>query len=384
MVKFHTIGTRRGFSLVELLMIVAILVALLAITRMIIDPLKRKGEAYDSERTVHTRQIYKAINDYLWAQNYPPPDFPTEGNPKWICPYDPEGVKLFAAACTDPPVNGVDLKFLVTDGYAERIPWDPVYANEKSTGFRLKKEGDYYIADAPYTGVYNPLPDPIAWWKLDEGTVGEAIESINSMDGTHINMTTFTSSTDVPSVSLVDERSLIFDGVDDYIEIADDDLFDPTDKLSIAAWVKGAGVWGTSSNADVILRKGNTCAPGVVWEFAVTDGGRPTLILDGCEGGANNNYKGGTLLPIGEWQHVAAVWDGATVSIFVNGALTGGPFTHTTPIGTDMRKVYIGGRREPAGGAGFADLFGGSIDDVRLYDTALTAEQVRLIAEGLL
>ena len=39
-----------------------------------------------------------------------------------------------------------------------------------------------------------------------------------------------------------------------------------------------------------------------------------------------------------------STWDGTNVKLYVNAVLDSSPMTHTTPLGTDSRAEYIGGR----------------------------------------
>ncbi len=72
------------------------------------------------------------------------------------------------------------------------------------------------------------------------------------------------------------------------------------------------------------------------------------------------------------WTHLAYVRDGGSAVFYVNGALTGSPLTIPleTPTGLPF---YIGGEN----GALPSEFFEGGIDDVRIYDIALTQAQIQ-------
>jgi hypothetical protein len=158
-----------------------------------------------------------------------------------------------------------------------------------------------------------------------------------------------------------------FDGSTNYISIPDAQELQPTSSMTIAAWVRG-DTWSSGSDVDVVFRKGEDNPNN--YQLAIADG-RATLYLDEND---SQGVRGDTVLTPGQWYHVAAVWDGSTVSIYVNGELDSAPVSRTGTIGTDSRPVYIGGR------AG-TDYFDGTIRDVRFYNRPLCPEEIAVISQ---
>jgi hypothetical protein len=158
-----------------------------------------------------------------------------------------------------------------------------------------------------------------------------------------------------------------FNGSTQYISITSASNLQPTDAITIAAWVKG-DAWGTGTDADVILRKGEAGPNN--YQLSIS-GGEVELLLDATDGGG---IQGNTTLATGQWYHVAATWDGANVRIYVNGVLDNTPTARTGSIGTDTRALYIGGR------SGGTDCFNGIVYDVRLYSRALLPTEIAQLA----
>jgi len=137
----------------------------------------------------------------------------------------------------------------------------------------------------------------------------------------------------------------------------------------MCGWIKGDS-WDSGTNVDVIARKGEGNPNN--YQLAIADG-LATLYFDEGDGGG---YRGDTLLNTGQWYHIAATWDGTTVRIYVDGVLDNAPpDSHGGTIGTDTRPFYMGGRSG-------SDLFDGTLDDVRVYSRALTAEEIQMIMRG--
>jgi hypothetical protein len=76
------------------------------------------------------------------------------------------------------------------------------------------------------------------------------------------------------------------------------------------------------------------------------------------------------------WEHVVWVVDSSSrPSLYINGRLRfSGPSSNTIASLVDSQPTFIGADQRPAGTA--SSLFRGQIDDVRLYDRALTAAEI--------
>ncbi|MCP3906237.1 MAG: LamG domain-containing protein, partial [Planctomycetes bacterium] len=161
-----------------------------------------------------------------------------------------------------------------------------------------------------------------------------------------------------------------FDGTDDFITVANATPLQLTNKMTITAWIKG-DAWGTGGSVNTTLRKGDSDP--VNWQLAVA-GSKVSFSLDDDD---DDGIVGTTTLNTSQWYHVAATWDGTKARVYVDGVIDNyPPPTQLAPIGSDTRSVYIGGRSG-------ADLFDGRIDDVRLYNRALSAKEIEQVANAV-
>ncbi len=218
-------------------------------------------------------------------------------------------------------------------------------------------------ADATFTTLAAPPPsgDPIGYWKLDDGSGTTALDaSGNGHTGTLLNGPTW-----IPGVV---SGALSFDGLNDSVDVPHDAALDAY-PLTVAAWVKtsATGLGGivnkyypSSWNGyQIFTTGGNLCA----WYFrdasnAIWDGTTCTLMTSGF----NDN----------RWHHVAFVVDASGGSLYVDGvvkaarAWTGTPGPTTTTL--DLSLGQYPGAVQP--------FFPGALDDVRLYNRALSADEV--------
>jgi hypothetical protein len=93
-----------------------------------------------------------------------------------------------------------------------------------------------------------------------------------------------------------------------------------------------------------------------------------------------NEYDSQIVIPRGVWTQIAMVYSSTTGTLFVNGApvasfAVGGPITNSSP-GYSMADFRIGARQEPEGPYSY-EYFHGGIDDVRVYNRALSASEIQ-------
>jgi hypothetical protein len=104
---------------------------------------------------------------------------------------------------------------------------------------------------------------------------------------------------------------------------------------------------------------------------------------------SNNGYRADLstvgFLPTGAWVHLAMTFDGQAVQLFVNGT-PAGMAEYRLALPPDVTPILIGAaeRESPDGGvAGVVNRLTARIDEVALYDRALTTAEVSMASAGI-
>ena len=95
---------------------------------------------------------------------------------------------------------------------------------------------------------------------------------------------------------------------------------------------------------------------------------------DLAAGFGSANDDSGVTVPVGSWEYVAMTYDGHTygnISFYMNGAQVASMASSASGMVTDSTAVHIGA--SPGGGE---EDFSGSMDEVRLFDRALSASEI--------
>jgi len=214
------------------------------------------------------------------------------------------------------------------------------------------------------------LEDPseanlVGYWKLDEGqgtTLQDLSGSGNTGAASSSGVTWGTGSASVPAtVSFDDNAALTFNGSSGYAQLGATNIPATNAAVTISTWVKFTNVSG-NQNMVVLAGGGNYTQFGIRGGFfTVWPSGAGTTVT-------------GPAAVTGSWHHVAYTYDGSSVdTIYVDGVAYAGSFTHQTGATT---AVYLGTY------APSAELLAGALDDVRIYNVALTAGQVAQLAAG--
>ena len=217
---------------------------------------------------------------------------------------------------------------------------------------------------ATYREIAGPPPPPtqglVGYWAFDEAS------GTTATDGSG-NGHTGTFQYGVARASVVECRRggcVSLDGVDDYVRVLDAAALKLVGDVTISAWIKPTGL-GTaqsivSKRYEYELGEISASPPnGVRWTHKASGG---TVV----SGGLTSSTAGG------QWQHVVLVRNATTKE--VRGYLNGAPAltsTYALPPAANTYNVNIG--RNPAS----TQRFKGLIDEVRIYNRALSAAEVQ-------
>jgi Concanavalin A-like lectin/glucanases superfamily/FlgD Ig-like domain len=164
-----------------------------------------------------------------------------------------------------------------------------------------------------------------------------------------------------------------FNGLNSYILVPNSaSLSSPSTACTQAGWVMLYGVSKVGSGFNPLIMKSADGANAFMYRMIAN----PTYI-----GAAFNNWNtatsGAQTTPLNEWHHVVTVFNSSTLKFYYDGTLVGTlPMVMT--IAADTRPLTIG-----ADVPGILEIFFGKIDDVRLYNRALTdADVLQLWAGG--
>jgi hypothetical protein len=157
-------------------------------------------------------------------------------------------------------------------------------------------------------------------------------------------------------------RALSFNGVNNVVTVNDAASLDLTTAMTLEAWVYPTA---TMNGWRGVIQKETTGAI-VYYLHANSSTNRPaTGILVGTE----KQLHGPSLVPLNTWTHLAATYDGATQRLYVNGVQVASR-AQTGPMGVSGSPLRIGGNSV------WGEYFQGRIDEVRVYNRALTAAQI--------
>lgn len=156
---------------------------------------------------------------------------------------------------------------------------------------------------------------------------------------------------------------LNFDGVDDYVNLGAslNTTLDPLNTITVESWVKPA----TNTGLGVIV--GNYANPlGSQMQFLLRrDGTSYTFWINGTSG-IFKVVEAINTVQLNTWQHVAGVWNGTDLKIYVNGVLSGTTTNVTdSSFVTSTNSTFIGNNQ-----AGSPEIFTGDIDEVRIWNIA--------------
>ena len=253
----------------------------------------------------------------------------------------------------------VDSELLAGNKENFRIDWeiDGVVENEV--------QSDSVQFDIPFELTQNPktvMDGLVGYWTLNEKGNTAYDLSGNNNDGT-IHGATLTNG--------VSGGALSFDGNGDYVDCGSDSSLNITDEITIEAWVKLNG-WPPANDYANIVGKtggsgGNNDFSYMIYVVESSHSIRPHV----RESDGNIIWFDSTSINLNTWYHIVQVADGNNLRLYINGVEDSNslkPYDGT--IKSIDGNVYIAhDTRE--------EYFNGTIDEIRIYNRALTLAEIQ-------
>lgn len=169
-------------------------------------------------------------------------------------------------------------------------------------------------------------------------------------------------------------QAMVLDGQTNYVNLGTDYQI-ADNQATIAAWIK---IDQNPNGLSRILCRTRTAVPGE-HDLALTvrNNGRMEAEVPAWIGSSDG------LVSFGEWQHVAVTTDGTTETLWLNGEpVASTPAGEIDPDWTTAGLMLGGGWNNQDTGPFTGHLFKGALDDVKLYDRALSAKEIAALADA--
>ena len=245
----------------------------------------------------------------------------------------------------------------------------------------LPQTGTASLTTTPTTsgGVYSAYPSGLSI-NSSTGEIDLAASTIQSYkifyitSGTCPNSSTFNLA--VTAAGITNNFSMSFDGINDYIDLNSLDQSILNGSFTVSFWLNKTSKTGGLADNDRII------------DFTVSSSTSLQIITDDTtnkfgvnfiQNGNNhinqkvfNNWNTVT----GSWHHIALTWNGSSYEYYFDGSPVS--TTGVKSIGINGSGFYLGKRAD-----GFSSTYlNGKLDEVAIWNTALTSTQVQSIYDG--
>ncbi|MFB6105948.1 MAG: LamG-like jellyroll fold domain-containing protein [Halobacteriaceae archaeon] len=211
-------------------------------------------------------------------------------------------------------------------------------------------------------------PSPVARWALDETSGTTAFDAAGDADGAIRGSPTL-------GVDGVHGTTAFDFGTADgnYVEVSASVAPTPTSALSFGGWYRTTG-----GSSQTVLQKATSLTSGEGYAVDVQTGSSLRAHVDVDSGTASVNPWGITTHD-DAWHHVFVTWDGASLVMYHDGSEVARDDGQSGDVVHSTTNLYVG--RGHNRWSNYYDMEG-AVDDVRVYGSALAADDVAAVYDG--
>lgn len=387
----------RAFTLIELLIVIAIIAILGSATVLVLNPVELMKQGRDGTRIQDLENIRKSVaftlfsnpalldslsgmNIYLSLPSGSCPTNPPTGY-TYVCNattaninktdgtgWIPIALQNIALLPNDPNTgNSNNYYAFVADPATKTYVVTALLESEKQTKSAAAKDGgtDAGRFEEGSVSLWTPASGLQGYWEFDGTgsitngqTAGLQDFSGNVNDGTAYNA----NGSGMSFVTGLSGNSVQLDGTDDYIAIPNNANLMPA-SITVSGWINFS-----LGQSWMMVNKAPGGTSGSYYIYGGSGSG--TWSIFGPTGTRYNCSLGS--FSIGRWYHMVGTYDAVTgqQKCYLNGDLKG--TTGAAALGSNTNPVYIGNY-----GPGNGYQVGGMIDGVRIYNRALSVDEVR-------
>lgn len=157
------------------------------------------------------------------------------------------------------------------------------------------------------------------------------------------------------------DRSIDFDGTNDYLDAGN--VLDLNNNFTVSAWIKRSG-----TNQSILSKRNNTHTIG--YDLKINGSG---LLEMSWMNGTMQAIQSSVIIPSEKWYNVAVTFEGTTAKLYIDGVLDTTQNLLAIPTNTESFLIAAADGNNPT------SFFNGTIDEVRLWNIALSEMQLRYI-----
>ena len=236
---------------------------------------------------------------------------------------------------------------------------------------------DHALNQTEINSLVGTTRELVGYWAFDEGSGTNIFDqSIQGNHGTLINPRTNTWTRGISGSALYFDGTVGLDST--YVAVPDAASLRISTEISFAAWVRCDDI---RRDAPIMAKEGDGKLSYWFGAYGLSnEGGGPgcfgvLLDADGSQPWSTYNRNQGAI-PEGQWVHLASTWDGVVIRHYLNGR----PLSHTGSYfaPTHISDAFLAiGVNSLYNFAANHTAFKGAIDEVRLYNYALSPETIR-------